>query len=127
MSLYNQRKELEKSVIYSLFGDWCDNPFEIEEWKKMIENLDVSLFTDKKFNLTARAIKKMNSLPEYEELLPTIDMVLAYVELNAPKVFRTIQEAIIEASEKSPLEFFLFKEVVKLLEQYKLKDEIRGL
>ena len=127
MSLYNQRKELEKSVIYSLFGDWCDNPFEIEDWKKLIENLDVDLFTDKKNNLTARAIKKMNSLPENKDILPTIDMVLAYVELNAPKVLPYIQEAIIEASEKSPLAIGLFEEVVKLLEQYKLKDEIRGL
>jgi len=125
--MWNVRHDLEKSVATSLFGDWCDNPFEIEDWKKLIESLDVELFKDKRIQLLVRAIKKMNSLPENKDVLPTIDMVVGYVELNAPKVLPIIQEAIVEAMEKQPLSVDLCNHSIKLLEQYKLKDELKDI
>lgn len=125
--MYTQRVEIEKSVIISLFGDWTDNPFEIDELKKIIDSLDVVLFTQKIHQLIVRAIKKMNSIEKYKNSLPTIDMVLAYVEINAPKLKEPFQIAILDCMEKQPLALELLTWSIELLQNYKIKDELRSL
>jgi len=126
--MYKYREELEKSVVVSLFGDWTDNPFEIDDIKKVIENLDVSLFTHKGRQLVVRAVKKMNTLDEYKNSLPTIDMVLAWVELSVKEqVFKVVEATIFDCIDKTPLCLDNLNNTIDLLKQYKLKDELRSI
>jgi hypothetical protein len=125
--MQSARGDIEKSVLISIFGDWTDNPFEVEDWKKAIIELDPELFRKKSYQLVVRAVKKLNADEKFKYSLPTLDEVRAYIEINAPKIYPYTEGAILEAFDKQPLCLNNFLHCVELLKQYKLKDEILNL